>query len=254
MRINKTHRPIIGLPACIKNLDDQRFHAVGEKYLTSIVDGMGGIPIIFPALGNSIETSRLLQSVDGLLFTGSISNVHPSNFKKPIYSKKLLTDTDRDATTLPLIKSAILMKIPILCICRGMQELNVAFGGTLFQHLPHVLGRMEHDVDRSLTISDQYLPRHPVYLEPDGLLSKLHQSSSNPMVNSLHSQGVDKLGDGLKVEAIAPDGQVEAITYTKSDTFALGVQWHPEWEVKKNPFYLSIFNSFLKNIKAQKLY
>ena len=131
-----------------------------------------------------------------------------------------------------------------------MQELNVAFGGTLFQYLPNIPGRMDHDVDRSLPVSIQYTARHSISLKPDSLLSSLYKQKGEPMVNSLHSQGVDKLGDGLITEAIASDGQIEAIKYTNSERFALGVQSHPEWEVRNNPFYLSIFHSFLNSIQT----
>tara|TARA_Y100000994_G_C15655613_1_gene427275 strand:+ start:402 stop:1154 length:753 start_codon:yes stop_codon:yes gene_type:complete len=250
MTIKNKYKPIIGLPTCIKKIDDQRFHVVGEKYLISIIKAMGGIPIIFPSIANLTDQQRILNSIDGILFTGSLSNVHPANYNKTLDSKSLLTDPDRDSTTLPLIRSAISCGKPILCICRGMQELNVAFGGTLFQYLPNIPGRMDHDVDRSLPVSIQYTARHSISLKPDSLLSSLYKQKGEPMVNSLHSQGVDKLGDGLITEAIASDGQIEAIKYKNSERFALGVQWHPEWQVRNNPFYLSIFHSFLNSIQT----
>ena len=138
MTIKNKYKPIIGLPTCIKNIDDQRFHVVGEKYLISIIKAMGGIPMIFPSIANLTDQQRILNSIDGILFTGSLSNVHPANYNKTLDSKSLLTDPDRDSTTLPLIRSAISCGKPILCICRGMQLISSLYKIRLFKTRNHV--------------------------------------------------------------------------------------------------------------------
>jgi len=240
----KNKKPLIGLPTCVRLIDGQSFHIIGEKYLTSIIEGMGAIPIIFPAIADLCDINYLIDRLDGLVLTGSLSNVYPTNYGELPISDDILFDKKRDHTTLPLIQYALSTNIPLLCICRGMQELNVSCGGTLYQNLSQIHGRMEHDIDRNLSLSEQYKTRHSIHLESGGLLAQLNSGKDDPMVNSLHTQGVRKLGQGLCVEAIAPDGQIEAIRSTNQEGFALGVQWHPEWQVKDNSFYLSIFHAF----------
>ena len=239
-----TRRPLIGLPACVREMDGQRFHVIGEKYVTGAVEGAGAIPVVIPSLGEATARAALLETVDGLVFTGSPSNIKPDAYGGPPPKPGTLLDPDRDATTLPLIQDALVAGVPILCICRGMQELNVALGGTLHQRLPEVPGRMEHDIDRTLPLETQYAPQHSVQLSPGGVLAALSPGNQNPTVNSLHTQGIDRLAEGLEIEAVAPDGQIEAVRVASAAGFALGVQWHPEWRVRENAFYTGIFAAF----------
>ena len=143
----------------------------------------------------------------------------------------------------PLGSQAIDQGVPVLGICRGFQEMNVAFGGTLHQRLFEVGGYIEHREDKTQPVEVQYGPAHEVRFEPGGLLHQIAGCSS-AQVNSLHTQGVATLASGLQPEATAPDGLIEAFSVSQATQFALGVQWHPEWQVRSNPLYLSIFQAF----------
>jgi len=236
-------RPLVGVPACRKFIDPHPFHAVGEKYLTALLHASEAIPLVIPALGAQVDHAELLAGFDGLFFTGSLSNVEPHHYSGPPSRHDTLHDAARDGTTLPLLRTAIESGIPVLAVCRGHQELNVAFGGSLHQHVQEVPGLMDHREPPGQTLEQQYAAIHEVELIPRGLLAGL---ADGPVqwVNSLHQQGVDRLGDGLVVEAVAPDGLVEAIRVESARAFALGVQWHPEWQVASNPFYRAIFKAF----------
>jgi len=237
-------QPLIGLPACVRELDGQPYHVVGEKYLLGAVEGAGAVPLVIPALGEDTARAKVLDAVDGLIFTGSPSNVLPAHYGGPDARPGTMLDPARDATTLPLILDALESGVPILCICRGMQELNVALGGTLHQRLPDIPGRMDHDIDRSLPMETQYATRHRVDIAPGGVLAGLWPDAMEAEVNSLHTQGIDRPAARLRIEATAPDSQIEAVSVMDAPGFALGVQWHPEWRVRENPFYAAIFAAF----------
>jgi putative glutamine amidotransferase len=219
------------------------FHAVGEKYVTAVSAAAGGVPLLIPALGAGLATTRLLGSLDGLLFTGSPSNVEPRHYAGEASEPGTWHDPHRDATTLPLMRAAIAAGVPVLAICRGFQEMNVVYGGTLHQKVQDVPDRMDHREDDSQPLELQYAPTHEVRLSADGYLHKLF-ATDILMVNSLHSQGVDRLGDELIVEATAPDGLVEAFRPGNAVGFALAVQWHPEWRVMENPESVALFEAF----------
>ena len=236
-------RPIIGIPACIKTIGDHAFHAVGEKYVNAVVSAAKGIPLVLPAIGNEQDLATILELVDGILLTGSASNVEPSRYNTPLHHADMLMDTARDATTFPLIEAAIVAAIPILGICRGFQEMNVAFGGTLHQEVHAQQHLMDHR-EKSGTLDVQYGLSHPVQITKDSFLQRLFNGSDEIMVNSIHGQGIDQLGEALSAEAIAPDGLVEAISVVNAKTFALAVQWHPEWKVNENAQSLAIFTAF----------
>jgi putative glutamine amidotransferase len=154
-----------------------------------------------------------------------------------------LHDPARDATTLPLIRKAVSASVPIFGICRGFQEMNVAFGGTLHQKLHEVAGHLDHRDDTSQPLEVQYGPAHEVTLEPGGLLRSL-TPAERIQVNSLHNQGIERLGSELAVEARAPDGVIEAFRVRDARGFAVAVQWHPEWKVMANPFSRALFAAF----------
>jgi putative glutamine amidotransferase len=236
-------RPVIGLPADRRMIGHHPFHAVGEKYLTAVADAAGGVPLVIPALADRSGVAEILDIVDGLVFTGSPSNVEPAHYKGPNSVPGTLHDAARDATTLPLIPAAIARGIPVLGICRGFQEMNVAFGGTLHQRLYEVQGFKDHREDESQPLDIQYGPAHDVLLEPGGVLRGL-AGADTIRVNSLHSQGVDRLGTGLLVEARSPDGVIEAFRVQSARSFALAVQWHPEWKVMSNEFSRALFAAF----------
>lgn len=236
-------RPVIGLPADRRMIGHHPFHAVGEKYIRAVVEAAEAIPLLIPSLGEALDIDAVLEHVDGILFTGSPSNVEPHHYRGPVSSTGTLHDPHRDATTLPLIPRAVDSGVPVLGICRGFQEMNVAFGGTLHQKVHEVTGMLDHRDDESRSLDEQYGPAHEVSLEPDGVLRRL-AGTDHVRVNSLHSQGVERLGSRLAVEARAPDGLVEAFRVKDAPRFALAVQWHPEWKVMSNSFSRALFAAF----------
>ncbi|MDH1264053.1 gamma-glutamyl-gamma-aminobutyrate hydrolase family protein [Pseudomonas sp. GD03944] len=235
--------PLIGVTACTKQIGLHPYHIAGDKYVRAVADGAGGLPLIIPALAELLDSSNLLDNLDGLLFTGSPSNVEPHHYSGPASAPGTLHDPARDRTTLPLIRQAIEAGIPVLGICRGFQEMNVAFGGTLHQAVHDVDGLMDHREPADEPLEVQYGPRHPLQVQPGGVLDGLGLPREI-MVNSIHGQGVQRLAPGLRVEALAPDGLIESFSVAGAKSFALGVQWHPEWQVRSNPNYLALFQAF----------
>ena len=236
-------RPLIGIPADRRIVGLHPFHMVGEKYARAVLTGAEGIPLLIPALAEELGLDELLTRLDGILFTGSPSNVEPRHYDGTPSAPGTLHDPERDATTLPLIRKAVQAGVPVLGICRGFQEMNVVFGGTLHQKVHEVPGYSDHRDDESQPLEVQYGPAHDVTLEPGGLLRAM-ADSDRIRVNSLHSQGVDRLGPGLVVEARAPDGLIEAFRVQRAASFAVAVQWHPEWNAMSNPFSRALFAAF----------
>ena len=236
-------RPLIGIPADRRIVGLHPFHMVGEKYVRAVLTGADAIPFLIPALGEALGLDELLRRLDGILFTGSPSNVDPRHYDGTPSAPGTLHDPERDATTLPLIRKAVQAGVPVLGVCRGFQEMNVVFGGTLHQKVQEVPGYSDHRDDESQPLEVQYGPAHDVILEPGGLLRAM-ADSDRIRVNSLHSQGVDRLGPGLEVEARAPDGLVEAFRVRQASSFAVAVQWHPEWNAMSNPFSRALFAAF----------
>jgi putative glutamine amidotransferase len=236
-------RPLIGIPADRRMVGHHPFHMVGEKYARAVMDAAQAVPVLIPSLAEELGFDELLTRLDGLVFTGSPSNVEPQHYRGTPSDPGTLHDPARDATTLPLIRKAVEAGVPVLGICRGFQEMNVAFGGTLHQKLHELPGHLDHRDDDSQPLEVQYGPAHEVTLEPGGLLRAL-TSDERIRVNSLHSQGIDRLGAPLAVEARAPDGVIEAFRVRDARRFALAVQWHPEWKVMANAFSQALFAAF----------
>ena len=236
-------KPLIGIPADRRLLGLHPFHCVGEKYIEAVARASEAIPVLIPALDQLIPIEELIEQVDGLLLTGSASNVEPHRYAGPASDPDTLHDPHRDALTLPLIPLAVATGVPVLGVCRGFQEMNVAFGGTLWQKVHEVPGLEDHREDKQASIDEQYGPAHEVELVRGGVLSRL-AGAERVTVNSVHSQGVRELGGALEVEARAPDGLVEAFRVRDSRDFALAVQWHPEWQVMSNPFSQALFAAF----------
>jgi putative glutamine amidotransferase len=236
--------PTIGVPACFVEHDGFGDHQVGDKYVLSVIDGAGGLPLLIPALGARLDFDALLAELDGLLITGSPSNVEPHHYGGRPPRPDSLRDPARDATTLPLIRLALERGVPLFAICRGLQELNVALGGTLHQEVHELPGRADHRSDKSVPPAVRYAPVHPIDVVPDGMLQRLLDGASTIQVNSLHGQGIDHLAARLTVEAVAPDGTIEAVSVNNARGFALAVQWHPEWRVLENPTSRRLFAAF----------
>ena len=245
-------RPIIGIPADRRIVGLHPFHMVGEKYVRAILTAADAIPLLIPSLGEELGLDELLGRLDGILFTGSPSNVEPRHYDGTPSAPGTLHDPERDATTLPLIRKAVDAGVPVLGVCRGFQEMNVVFGGTLHQKVHEVPGYNDHRDDESQPLEVQYAAAHDETLEPGGLLRGL-ADSERIRVNSLHSQGVDRLGPGLIVEARAPDGLIEAFRVQGAATFAVAVQWHPEWNVMSNSFSRALFAAFGAACRARAL-
>jgi putative glutamine amidotransferase len=230
----------------------QPFHVAAEKYARALLEAADALPMVIPSLGAELRSVELLERLDGLLFTGSPSNVEPHHYAGPPSVPGTLHDPARDATTLPLIRAAVERGVPVLGICRGFQEVNVAFGGSLHQRVHEVPGYLDHRDDERQPLEVQYGPAHEVTLEPNGLLSGL-AGAERVRVNSLHWQGIERLGPGLLVEARAPDGLIEAFRVAQAPSFALAVQWHPEWQVMSNPFSRALFAAFGAACRARSL-
>lgn len=242
--------PIVGIPCDFRMMGSHPFHMVGEKYIAAVHDGSRVMPLLVPVLDPPLDPEVLLDRVDGLLFTGSPSNVAPRHYGGAPPRDGVLQDERRDATSLNLIREAIAKGVPTLCVCRGFQELNVAFGGTLHQHLHEVAGRQDHREDRMAPLEVQYGPAHEVRIAAGGLLARIFREES-ATVNSLHSQGIDKLAPGLHADAVAPDGQIEAVSMPQARGFVLGVQWHPEWQWSANPLSRAIFEAFGEAVQGR---
>jgi putative glutamine amidotransferase len=241
--MKQTPSPLIGIPCCRREINEHPFHVVGEKYATAIAETGNGLPLLIPALGARLDIDGILDRLDGLLVTGSPSNVEPHRYAGPASVAGTLHDPARDDTTLPLIRRAVERDVPLLAICRGIQEVNVALGGTLHQRLYEVPGRMDHRTPKGPPIAERYAHNaHPIRLVPGGLLHRL-AGADEVVVNSLHSQGIDQLAPGLAVEATAPDGQIEAVRAANA-AFVVAVQWHPEFAVREHPFSLRLFEAF----------
>jgi putative glutamine amidotransferase len=238
------HKPLVIVPCCVKDIGSHPYFAVQVKYLEAVLIGAGCMPLILPSLGEAVEWEAILAAADGVMLTGSPSNVHPSHFGQDVHDTSLPLDPKRDATTLPLIPAVLKRGIPLLAICRGTQEINVALGGSLHQAVQEVEGMRDHRDDVNLPLEVQYGPAHYVHIEAGGTLAKILGGVDKIMVNSLHGQGVDRPAPGVRVEARADDGLIEAFSVDWAKAFNLALQWHPEWRVAENPDSMKIFAAF----------
>jgi putative glutamine amidotransferase len=234
-------KPVVLVTSCNRVLGEHPFHIAGRKY----VDGVrlaGALPLIAPPFAAD-ELDALLDAADGVLLTGSPSNVHPSHFGEAVHDPSLPLDPERDAWTLPLILKVLERGMPLLAICRGTQETNVALGGSLHQAVQEQPGLNDHRAPKGSSAEVQYGLSHPVDVVPGGLLQAIVGRASFE-VNSVHGQGIKRLAEGLRVEAVAPDGLVEAFTKPGAPGFNLCVQWHPEWQAASNPVSMQLFTAF----------
>jgi putative glutamine amidotransferase len=246
-------KPLVGVTADRNMMGPHASHVTGEKYILAAVEGAGALALVVPALGERQAASDLLDAVDGLLFTGSYSNVEPHHYGGAASEPGTLHDAHRDATTLPLMRAAIEAGVPVLAICRGFQEMNVVYGGTLHQQVHAVEGFDDHRENKADSLDEQYGPAHTIALANGGMLQRLAGGARDVQVNSLHGQGIDRLGAGLVAEANAPDGLIEAVSVANARTFALGVQWHPEWMHAQNALSTAIFRAFGEACRAHML-
>lgn len=229
---------IIGVPACSKTINGEPQHATPARYGAALLGAAGAIPVLLPPLGEAMLAA--LDRLDGLLLSGSPSNVHPSRYGTEASATPDKHDPFRDGTTLPLVRAAMARGMPVLAICRGIQELNVAMGGTLHQQVHALEGRSDHRSDRG-ELDHQFRMKHPVRLS--GQLARIVGAEAI-MVNSLHGQAIDRPAEGLVVEAVAEDGTIEAVRVQDAKAFAFGVQFHPEWHFATDAPSRAIFAAF----------
>jgi putative glutamine amidotransferase len=237
-------RPIVLVPACSHAIGPHPSYAAQNKYVDAVAVGARCQPLLVPPLGDNTDIESLLAIADGIMLTGAASNVQARLYGQDALDPALPLDTARDATVLPLVRAALLQGLPLLAICRGFQEVNVALGGTLHQAVHTVPGYFDHREDKTQPLELQYGPAHRVRLEQGGLLAHILDGASEIQVNSLHGQGIDRLAPGLQVEARSDDGLVEAYSVVASSAFALAVQWHPEWRIEENHDSMRMFSAF----------
>lgn len=242
--------PLIGVTACRVPTEDSAAQRVGEKYVTVVTDEIGACPVLIPALASGIDPEVLVRRLDGILLTGSPSNVDPAHYQGIPSGNPAEHDVARDAVTLPLIRAAVAAGVPLLGLCRGMQEINVAFGGSLAQRLHEDVQRLDHRMRREVPYDWKYRKAHPIETTPGGLLARIAGPGPH-MVNSLHGQGVDRPGPRVRVEATAPDGVVEAVSIADAPGFVLGVQWHPEWPRPCRGIDQAVFRAFAAAVQAR---
>ena len=239
--MNHNKPPLVLVTSCNQLMGEHPFHIAGRKYVDA-VRLAGALPLIAPPFAED-EIDGLLDLAHGVLLTGSPSNVHPSHFGETVHDPALPLDPERDAWTLPLIRKAIARGLPLLAICRGTQEANVALGGTLHQAVQEVPGHIDHRAPDGQPADVRYGLAHRVDVVPGGVLEQIVGSASF-QVNSVHGQGVKVLAPGLRVEALAPDGVIEAFTQPAAPGFNLCLQWHPEWQAADNPVSMQILAAF----------
>lgn len=236
-------QPLVLVAPDVRAFQGYDWHAAPDSYLTALVENAGVTPVVVPAFGERLDLEGLIARADGVLMTGSRSNVHPTLYGKPATEKDEPFDPARDSTTLPLIRLSIDRGVPLLCICRGLQELNVALGGTLATEIQEEEGRMDHRAPESELQEIRFAIRHPVRLAGGGCLGRILDADSVE-VNSLHRQAVGALADRLQVEAMAEDGTIEAVSVKDAPGFTLGVQWHPEYWARTDRPSARIFEAF----------
>ncbi|MGH6763538.1 MAG: gamma-glutamyl-gamma-aminobutyrate hydrolase family protein [Phyllobacterium sp.] len=235
--------PLVAITSDIRVFENYTWHAAPQQYLQAALDSSGVLPLIVPSFGEMVDADSVLDAVDGLLVTGSKSNVHPSRYGVAASTAHEPFDMERDATSLPLIRRAIERGVPLLAICRGIQELNVALGGTLATEIQTLEGRMDHRAPPVDEQDERFAIRHPVTIRPGSCLANIVESDTID-VNSVHRQAIDQLASGLQIEATAEDGTIEAVSVKNAKGFTVGVQWHPEYWIRSDGPSRKIFKAF----------
>ncbi|MFA1674605.1 gamma-glutamyl-gamma-aminobutyrate hydrolase family protein [Rhizobium mongolense] len=243
-------QPLVAVSADVIELYRYLWHATPLQYLEAAVAGAGVFPLVVPSLGDRLDFDQLFAAVDGLIVTGSGSGVHPSLYGGDASEANGPYDPARDSTTLPLIRKAIDEGIPLLAICRGLQELNVALGGTLATEIQDRPRMLDHREPPSDNRDERFAIRQNLTIKSDSSLSRM-VGARHIKVNSLHRQAIDRLAEGLEVEAVAKDGTIEAVSVRSACTFAVGVQWHPEYWVKSDEPSARIFRGFGDAVRAR---
>ncbi|HWK64757.1 MAG TPA: gamma-glutamyl-gamma-aminobutyrate hydrolase family protein [Rhizobiaceae bacterium] len=242
-------QPLVAVSTDVRHFENYTWHAAPQQYLDAALTGAGVLPVLVPSFGARLDLDQLLASVDGVMITGSKSNVHPSLYGGEASEANGPYDPDRDATTLPLIRKAIDHGVPLLAICRGIQELNVALGGTLATEIQEREGSLDHRAPVSDSQDERFAIRQDVRIKPGSCLASVF-GAGEIKVNSVHRQAVGRLGERLEIEAVAEDGTVEAVSVKGARAFAVGVQWHPEYWVRSDDASARIFRAFGDAVRA----
>ena len=251
MRSARVVKPLIGISCCTKQFGvfGMPNHAASDTYVKATDEVIGGVPVLLPANGPTADIETLLDRLDGIMLTGSRSNVQPTLYDGPPHAEGTHEDPNRDGITLPLIRAAVARGVPLLAICRGFQELNVALGGSLHQRIQDLPDRMDHSTPMQPSAKLRQGKAHSIRVPPGGWLHHLG-GSTEIAVNSLHNQGINKLAPGLVSEGTAPDGLIEAVSVAAGGGFAVGVQWHPEYDWRTDALSRAIFEQFGTAVRA----
>ena len=240
--MNRQTKPLIAVTADFK-ITDRPTHLVYDQYIRPLAEISGCQPLIVPALGTLTDVAGLLDAVDGVVLTGSPSNVHPARYGADPDPEAEPFDTARDDTSFPLIQATIARQTPMFAVCRGHQELNVALGGTLHIAVHDIPGRMDHRAPPDAPLEERFALRHRVKLRPDGPIAHI-VGGDDIMINSVHRQAIDRVAERLRVEGQADDGTIEAVSLRDYPGFALSVQWHPEFVVRTDEPSRRLFEAF----------
>ena len=247
-------RPLIGVSASAMEAAERRHpvHATGERSVHSLLKMVDCIPVLLPPVGAAVDVVDLVTRMDGFVLTGGRANVEPHHYGGPVFPADEPIDPGRDALVLPLVRACIAAHVPLFGICRGIQEINVALGGSLHYRIHQLSGKNDHRRPRrdDVTVEEVFKLNHMVKLTAGGLFQSL-TGCDEMMVNSLHGQGVDRLGKGLVVEATSPDGVIEGLRYNDDTQFIVGVQWHAEWQPEQHTLSGALYNAFGKAARAR---
>ena len=243
-------KPIVGVIGSL-HLMEGKFPAqrVGERNLRAVAEAAGALPLVFAGSPEITDVDALLETVDGILLTGARANLHPSLFGHDVHPSSEPYDHARDALALALVEACVARGVPLFGICRGFQEMNVAYGGSLHPEIRELPGRLNHRAPRLPNgefhpdVQVVFADRHDVRLTPGGVFAKLLGAESS-RVNALHGQGILEPGKRIVVEGVADDGTIEAIRVAEAPGFALGVQWHAEYEAQRNLVNRKLFEAF----------
>ena len=227
-------------------------HATGERNVHSLLRMVDCIPVLLPPVGAAVDVVELVSRMDGFVLTAGRANVEPHYYDGPAFPPDEIIDPGRDALVLPLVRACIAARVPVFGICRGIQEINVALGGSLHYRIHQLSGKSDHRRPQhdDVTQEEVFRPNHLVKLTAGGLFQSL-TGCDEMMVNSLHGQGVDRLGEGLVVEAVSSDGVIEGLRYDDDTQFIVGVQWHAEWQPEKHALSRALYTAFGEAARAR---
>lgn len=248
----EAQRPVLGIICCNREINAQPAQAVMTRYILSSLVYADAAGLLVPAMPNLFHAREVAPRLDGLLLTGTPSNLDPKRYGELIDDAPGPLDPERDEMTSRLIEAMLELGKPVFGICRGFQELNVAFGGTLRRDMAEHPELLPHHAPSSASFEGMFEHIHPVTLEKGGVLHKAYGRDELDIV-SVHYQGVDKLGAGLKVEAVAPDGVIEAVSAEINGAPVVAVQWHPEWKAHENPQSQTFFKLLGRALRKEKL-